>query len=122
MGLPVWVEPILAAPDIPIEKGLRDILLLEGPGVLRPPVKNRESVHPLIVRFSGQWETRVGTWTAACRRSGSGRSYGGSSLHSRSAAQGGIASARARFPPLSPPALLCLSLSTAEPALLVPQL
>ena len=39
---------------------------------------------------------QVGTWTAACRRSGSGRSYVDSFSRSRSAAQGGVANARAR--------------------------
>lgn len=70
--------------------------------VPQTPVKNWEGTHLLIVKFSGQWVTRVEIWTAACRRSGSGRSYGGSSWRSRSAAQGGIANARARFPLLSP--------------------
>lgn len=83
--------------------------------------KNRVVFHPLIVRLWGQWEAGVGTWTAACRRSGSGRSYGDSSLHSRSAAQGGIENARARFPSLPPPPLFCLCLRVAALTSLVPQ-
>lgn len=84
-------EPIPASPETSREERVKDARRPRLPVI---PVwwtrkGSRAEVHPPVATCPEQWKTSVGTWTAACKRFGSGRSYGGSSSPSRSAAREG---------------------------------